>query len=181
MNVFVMLGHILSYYSCNFSNCGLFAVFWLFFFSSRRRHTRCALVTGVQTCALPISAGGVQRAVEQPRGCLFVAAEGKDAADAGVLGPGAEMVEEGDVAVQHGGAVGVHALEDLRLGVGDVGDRGEVADVRRLDVGDDGDVRAPPGGKLADHAGVVLADFQPAVDGAAMPSRGAPRPPPLYV
>src|SRR3546814_16649879 len=26
------------------------------FFSSRRRHTRCALVTGVQTCALPISA-----------------------------------------------------------------------------------------------------------------------------
>src|SRR3546814_19333319 len=26
-----------------------------FFFSSRRRHTRCALVTGVQTCALPIS------------------------------------------------------------------------------------------------------------------------------
>src|SRR3546814_8058392 len=27
----------------------------LLFFSSRRRHTRCALVTGVQTCALPIS------------------------------------------------------------------------------------------------------------------------------
>src|SRR3546814_1318223 len=30
----------------------------LFFFSSRRRHTRCALVTGVQTCALPISSYG---------------------------------------------------------------------------------------------------------------------------
>src|SRR3546814_3368240 len=32
-----------------------------FFFSSRRRHTSCALVTGVQTCALPIwpSAGGL--------------------------------------------------------------------------------------------------------------------------
>src|SRR3546814_4086881 len=29
-------------------------VFLVFFFSSRRRHTRCALVTGVQTCALPI-------------------------------------------------------------------------------------------------------------------------------
>src|SRR3546814_19361330 len=29
-------------------------VCYLFFFSSRRRHTRCALVTGVQTCALPI-------------------------------------------------------------------------------------------------------------------------------
>src|SRR3546814_9206678 len=29
---------------------------YIFFFSSRRRHTRCALVTGVQTCALPILA-----------------------------------------------------------------------------------------------------------------------------
>src|SRR3546814_1435829 len=28
--------------------------YWLFFFSRRRRHTSCALVTGVQTCALPI-------------------------------------------------------------------------------------------------------------------------------
>src|SRR3546814_3147114 len=33
----------------------LYCLFYLFF-SSRRRHTRCALVTGVQTCALPISA-----------------------------------------------------------------------------------------------------------------------------
>src|SRR3546814_17452973 len=31
---------------------------YMFFFSSRRRHTRCALVTGVQTCALPISTPG---------------------------------------------------------------------------------------------------------------------------
>src|SRR3546814_10985139 len=30
------------------------AVYEVVFFSSRRRHTRCALVTGVQTCALPI-------------------------------------------------------------------------------------------------------------------------------
>src|SRR3546814_7071282 len=30
-------------------------MFVLFFFSSRRRHTSCALGTGVQTCALPIS------------------------------------------------------------------------------------------------------------------------------
>src|SRR3546814_1545512 len=30
-------------------------VYFVCFFSSRRRHTRCALVTGVQTCALPIS------------------------------------------------------------------------------------------------------------------------------
>src|SRR3546814_7357523 len=33
-----------------------FLYFGWFFFSSRRRHTRCALVTGVQTCALPILA-----------------------------------------------------------------------------------------------------------------------------
>src|SRR3546814_1882504 len=32
------------------------SVYVSFFFSSRRRHTRCALVTGVQTCALPIYA-----------------------------------------------------------------------------------------------------------------------------
>src|SRR3546814_10556382 len=32
-----------------FSRCG-----YVIFFASRRRHTRCALVTGVQTCALPI-------------------------------------------------------------------------------------------------------------------------------
>src|SRR3546814_12474374 len=35
-----------------------------FFFSSRRRHTRCALVTGVQTCALPIR----RRAHPEPGG-----------------------------------------------------------------------------------------------------------------
>src|SRR3546814_10613110 len=33
----------------------MFSDVLLFFFSRRRRHTRCALVTGVQTCALPIS------------------------------------------------------------------------------------------------------------------------------
>src|SRR3546814_7202702 len=44
----------------------------LFFFSSRRRHTRCALVTGVQTCALPISFGpglARQRMAVTPRDC----------------------------------------------------------------------------------------------------------------
>src|SRR3546814_16146984 len=35
--------------------------FVFFFFSSRRRHTRCALVTGVQTCALPILVAEAQR------------------------------------------------------------------------------------------------------------------------
>src|SRR3546814_7252760 len=35
-------------------NFSLFTIVCCFFFSSRRLHTRCALVTGVQTCALPI-------------------------------------------------------------------------------------------------------------------------------
>src|SRR3546814_6121272 len=47
--------------------------YYLFFFSSRRRHTRCALVTGVQTCALPIwnTSGPVQ--VETPHGTVEAA------------------------------------------------------------------------------------------------------------
>src|SRR3546814_9214364 len=40
----------------------------MFFFSSRRRHTRCALVTGVQTCALPISVLGAGAAVGMKNG-----------------------------------------------------------------------------------------------------------------
>src|SRR3546814_5410651 len=45
--MFICYGTVLS----SENVLGLWA---LFFFSSRRRHTRCALVTGVQTCALPI-------------------------------------------------------------------------------------------------------------------------------
>src|SRR3546814_3449216 len=47
----VVLCLIFMFVSCGscYSVCSL-----LFFFSSRRRHTRGALVTGVQTCALPI-------------------------------------------------------------------------------------------------------------------------------
>src|SRR3546814_5943467 len=40
----------------------------LFFFSSRRRHTRCALVTGVQTCALPIFLHGGEESVAVAEG-----------------------------------------------------------------------------------------------------------------
>src|SRR3546814_20388465 len=46
MVVFVVISDVVN------CVCAVFLV--LFFFSSRRRHTRCALVTGVQTCALPI-------------------------------------------------------------------------------------------------------------------------------
>src|SRR3546814_9523224 len=49
----------------------------VFFFSSRRRHTRCALVTGVQTCALPISSvGNFATAVEQATRRIEAAASG---------------------------------------------------------------------------------------------------------
>src|SRR3546814_3094240 len=45
----------LSYVSCYYSYQYYFVyLVFVFLFSSRRRHTRCALVTGVQTCALPI-------------------------------------------------------------------------------------------------------------------------------
>src|SRR3546814_2173406 len=47
-----------------------------FFFASRRRHTRCALVTGVQTCALPIWATFI------PRYLALLEAGGSDAPEA---------------------------------------------------------------------------------------------------
>src|SRR3546814_13044250 len=53
-----------------------------FFFSSSRRHTRCALVTGVQTCALPI----VGELIARVRGVLRRAAgRGSNVVTAGRL------------------------------------------------------------------------------------------------
>src|SRR3546814_16743434 len=46
----------------------------LFFFSSRRRHTSCALVTGVQTCALPIFLINDQRGFARHSSRAFYAA-----------------------------------------------------------------------------------------------------------
>src|SRR3546814_10613691 len=51
-----MLFMLFSMFMCVLQ-CAYFFRF-MFFFSSRRLHTRCALVTGVQTCALPISGRG---------------------------------------------------------------------------------------------------------------------------
>src|SRR3546814_6312519 len=48
--MYLSIGCLFSRFDLSFYRCFLF----VFFFSSRRRHTRCALVTGVQTCALPI-------------------------------------------------------------------------------------------------------------------------------
>src|SRR3546814_1567489 len=51
-----------------FRACMLRLLFFCFFFSSRRRHTRCALVTGVQTCALPISEPDEWAGLAEPDG-----------------------------------------------------------------------------------------------------------------
>src|SRR3546814_279454 len=51
IRLFLLL-YVFSFFT-RFFRCVCYVCF--FFFSSRRRHTRCALVTGVQTCALPIS------------------------------------------------------------------------------------------------------------------------------
>src|SRR3546814_228618 len=62
-----------------------------FFFSSRRRHTRVALVTGVQTCALPICFPYAD--VEELTGRILVVADGDKAkADALATRLGEEFV-----------------------------------------------------------------------------------------
>src|SRR3546814_4191229 len=79
----------------------------LFFFSSRRRHTRCALVTGVQTCALPIlerAVGGAQS------GCLEAVGEGD-------LGPLRAIVRAVEVRARRVGAAVVgRRSEERRVG-----------------------------------------------------------------
>src|SRR3546814_14026814 len=57
----------------------------LFFFSSRRRHTRYALVTGVQTCALPICVEGDGQGVDEL---------GKRRVDSLVLGPERQLLRQ---------------------------------------------------------------------------------------
>src|SRR3546814_16083522 len=58
----------------------------VFFFSSRRRHTRCALVTGVQTCALPI-----YETISTSASIVIIAANGL------ALGAGAQLVLASDI------------------------------------------------------------------------------------
>src|SRR3546814_12708994 len=54
-----------------------------FFFASRRRHTRGALVTGVQTCALPIL-GRLARPARARRGYIEVASRRQSGGDPGL-------------------------------------------------------------------------------------------------
>src|SRR3546814_15220303 len=73
--------------------CGMLIYLLLFFVSSRRRHTRCALVTGVQTCALPIfPPEGVALVADDIREARFIAAREK----LGLAARGARAGEIGD-------------------------------------------------------------------------------------
>src|SRR3546814_9268230 len=73
-----------------------------FVFSSRRRHTRCELVTGVQTCALPIFG------LEDAKGAMVSNVEqGGPAADAGV--------RAGDVIVKFDGKDIAHMTDLPRI------------------------------------------------------------------
>src|SRR3546814_7406935 len=53
--ILLYFGYVIMFCSFLFLMSVFVFLLFFFFFSSRRRHTRCALVTGVQTCALPIS------------------------------------------------------------------------------------------------------------------------------
>src|SRR3546814_5927461 len=59
----------------------LYMYYYGFFFSSRRRHTRCALVTGVQTCALPICSDGHANSMYGDGVLSFDAPTGDEPAD----------------------------------------------------------------------------------------------------
>src|SRR3546814_18338221 len=64
----------------------------MFFFSSRRRHTICALVTGVQTCALPIFPVPI---------FMAIGAADRDVAPAGQLRLAHEACDAGTVVEAH--------------------------------------------------------------------------------
>src|SRR3546814_3326516 len=68
-----------------------------FFFSSRRRHTRCALVTGVQTCALPISGLRVGYALAAP-GLIAVLERVRESFNVNALGLAAAAASLADAA-----------------------------------------------------------------------------------
>src|SRR3546814_11415944 len=103
--------------------CICLSIFFIFFFSSRRRHTRCALVTGVQTCALPIclvdiNADGlsdtVQRIGEMEGGCTTFAADlGTQATCAQAVQTAIDAFGRLDVLCNIAGILRLHALPDV--------------------------------------------------------------------
>src|SRR3546814_1455853 len=55
VHIFILVFYFMDIFFYFVFICVFFICVAIFFLSSRRRHTRCALLTGVQTCALPIS------------------------------------------------------------------------------------------------------------------------------
>src|SRR3546814_11847495 len=88
------------------------------------------------------AAGRVQRAIDEPRLGVGMAAEADDAAAALRLGPADEMVVLGVVAGEDGHTSRRHAFEYLSFGVGDRFDSAEEFEMGRRDIGDDGDFGA---------------------------------------
>src|SRR3546814_3657518 len=90
-------------------------MFVRFFFSSRRRHTRCALVTGVQTCALPISGYG------NITGQIWLALR-KQTAEADLYGPAMpaclreQILEATGLSELPGLVQGIERSEERRVG-----------------------------------------------------------------
>src|SRR3546814_8999945 len=85
----------------------------MFIISSRRRHTRCALVTGVQTCALPI----FFNAHGQRAGKALLGSAGVDLLDLGAGGfelVGVNLGAHGDLSDGHVG----HSLDGVGRGDG---------------------------------------------------------------
>src|SRR3546814_2115054 len=62
-----------------------------FFFSSRRRHTRCALVTGVQTCALPILVDPLHPRIHQRGRAIGIFHAQREACDSPIIWPAARF------------------------------------------------------------------------------------------
>src|SRR3546814_16441559 len=119
--------------------CAVYCVYGdlcFFFFSSRRRHTRCALVTGVQTCALPIyqavdeevvlqrQAGKVDRQIH--RRAFRPLSQERDGAPAASE---VEVLDEADVLGEDDGLV-------RRFAVGEEGQSLAVRDLARFEVHD---------------------------------------------
>src|SRR3546814_3306707 len=92
--------------SIEFLHCD-YVCYISFFFSSRRRHTRCALVTGVQTCALPIC-GHAEAARRNERGFEFEALRPDAMAD--VVGGAGAGGRRGGVIVRRPGELALVAV-----------------------------------------------------------------------
>src|SRR5881397_854564 len=94
-------------------------LFSLFFFSSRRRHTRWLNVTGVQTCALPISVLRATGRAHRHAGDLTNGSAQRGAADRQPPA-GAKLIQRGGVA---GGLVAAPAAAEQRDDVSRPGPR----------------------------------------------------------